>query len=84
MPDRRRDGGRVTPSSHEQIGAAVGHTVETGTFFGSLMAGLLLGWIADHFLDTRPLFIVLGIVIGATAGFWRMWVDYTREDDGGR
>jgi F0F1-type ATP synthase assembly protein I len=72
MPDK--------PSSHEQIGAAVGHTVETGSFFGSLMAGLLLGWIADHFAHTTPLFIVIGIVAGAIIGFWRMWVDYTRED----
>lgn len=69
-------------SSHEQIGDAVGHTVESGAFFGSLMAGFLLGWIADHFLETRPLFIVLGIVTGAVVGFWRMWVTYGRDGSG--
>jgi F0F1-type ATP synthase assembly protein I len=47
------------------------------------MAGLLLGWIADHFAHTRPLFIVIGIAAGAIIGFWRMWVDYTREDPDG-
>lgn len=75
MPDQ--------PSSHEQIGVAVGLTKETGSFFGSLMAGFLLGWIVDHFAHTRPLFIVIGIVAGAIIGFWRMWVDYTREDSDG-
>ena len=47
------------------------------------MAGLLLGWIADHFFDTRPVFIVVGIVAGAVIGFWRMWVTYTGERDRG-
>ncbi len=63
-------------AGHRQIGEAVGETIVSGAFFGSLMAGLLLGWIADHFLDTRPVFIVVGIVAGAVVGFWRMWVDY--------
>jgi F0F1-type ATP synthase assembly protein I len=65
-------------AGHRDIGEAVGHTVASGAFFGSLMAGLLLGWIADRFLDTRPVFIVIGIVAGAVVGFWRMWVDYGR------
>ena len=55
--------------------------METASFFGALMAGLLLGWIADHFLETRPWFIVIGIVTGAVVGFWRMWVDYTKGAD---
>jgi F0F1-type ATP synthase assembly protein I len=75
MPDQ--------PSRSEQIGAAVGHTVDGTAFIGSLLAGLLLGWVADHFADTRPLFILIGIAAGAAIGFWRMWVDYTREDADG-
>jgi len=66
-------------SGHRQMGDAVGQTVVAGSFFGSLMAGLLLGWVADHFLHTRPWFIVIGIVAGAVVGFWRMWVDYGRS-----
>jgi len=72
----------VSASGHRQIGDAVSHTVETGAFFGSLMAGLLLGWIADHFLGTRPVFIVIGIVAGSVIGFWRMWVVYSGGDHG--
>ena len=79
--DRAPGGGRRQPSTHEQIGEAVGHTVETTAFFASLMAGLLLGWIADHFLDTYPAFIVSGIIAGAGVGFWRMWVDYTKGSE---
>jgi F0F1-type ATP synthase assembly protein I len=67
-------------SSHEQIGEAVSHTVETGAFFGSVMAGFLLGFLGDHFLNTRPALIVAGIIAGSVIGFWRMWRVYTRED----
>ncbi|MCJ7726066.1 MAG: AtpZ/AtpI family protein [Acidimicrobiia bacterium] len=76
MPEEPRPS--RSESGHRQIGDAVGHTVEAGAFFGSLMAGFLLGWIADHFFHTRPVFIVIGIIVGAVVGFWRMWVDYGR------
>ena len=66
-------------SPHEEIGRAVTHTVETGAFFGSIMAGLLLGFIGDHFLDTRPALIVAGIITGSVVGFWRMWRVYTQD-----
>jgi len=84
-PERGDDGRAVgrTAAHHEEIGRAVSHTVETGAFFGSLMAGLLLGWLADHFLDTRPVFIIIGIVAGAVIGFWRMWVVYSGGDNSG-
>jgi F0F1-type ATP synthase assembly protein I len=73
------------PSGAAEIAKAAGQSVESLAFFGSLMAGLLVGWVADHFAGTRPVFIVIGIVAGACVGFWRMWVDYTREaGDGGR
>jgi F0F1-type ATP synthase assembly protein I len=84
-PERGDDGRAVSKSAahHEEIGRAVSHTVETGAFFGSLMAGLLLGWLADHFLDTGPIFIVVGIVAGSVVGFWRMWVVYSRGEHSG-
>jgi len=85
VPDVGDNGRTVSRSAahHQEIGQAVSHTVETGAFFGSLMAGLLLGWLADLFLDTRPLFIIIGIVAGSVIGFWRMWVGYTGGDHGG-
>lgn len=84
-PERGDDGRAVNGSAahHEEIGRAVSHTVETGAFLGSLMAGWLLGWLADHFLDTGPVFVVIGIVAGSVIGFWRMWVVYSGGGHGG-
>ena len=71
-------------TTSEQIGEAVGHTVDATAFLGSILAGMLLGWIADSVFDTGPVFIVLGIGIGSVVGFWRMWVTYTGKGRHGR
>lgn len=44
-----------------------------GSFFGSIMAGTLLGWLADRWLDTDPWLVAAGAVAGSVAGFYRMW-----------
>ncbi|MCB2222566.1 MAG: AtpZ/AtpI family protein [Actinobacteria bacterium] len=72
---------RRTETARRQVSRAVGHTVETTSFFGSIMAGLLVGWVADRLAGTDPLFIVIGIVAGFGVGFWKMWVDYTKATD---
>lgn len=33
-----------------------------------LMGGAALGWLADHSLGTLPLFLLLGLLAGATLG----------------
>ena len=48
--------------------------VAGGSFFGSIMSGALLGWLADRLLDTDPWLVTLGIVAGSVTGFWRMWI----------
>ena len=47
--------------------------VAGGSFFGSIMAGTLLGWLADRWLDTDPWLVVVGIIVGSVNGFYRMW-----------
>ena len=47
--------------------------VAGGSFFGSIMAGTLLGWLADRWLDTDPWLLVVGIIVGSVNGFYRMW-----------
>ena len=44
----------------------------SGDFFGSILAGLLLGLLGDLAFDTEPLLVVLGSVVGFSVGFWRM------------
>ena len=42
-------------------------------FYCYIFAGILLGWGADHWLGTDPIFIAVGLVLGAAMGFWRLW-----------
>lgn len=44
-----------------------------GSFFGSVVAGTLLGLGIDAWLDTAPIAVVAGIVLGSYAGFARAW-----------
>lgn len=60
--------------AHEQTTTAVNQGwVEGGSFFGSIMAGTLLGWLGDWVLGTEPWLIVAGIIAGSIAAFYRMW-----------
>jgi hypothetical protein len=43
-------------------------------FYSYILAGVLLGWGADHWLGTGPIFIVIGLVIGSAMGFWKLWL----------
>ncbi len=51
----------------------IGAASESLDFISSIVAGLLLGIGLDWWLDTRPLFIILGIVLGFVAGFYKLW-----------
>ena len=44
-----------------------------GTFFGSILSGSLLGYLADLWLGTDPWLVVTGIIVGSYSGFMRMW-----------
>jgi F0F1-type ATP synthase assembly protein I len=66
---------------HREIGRAAADGVEAASFFASIMAGLLLGFVGDTVLGTRPALIVVGIIAGSVTGFWRMWTIATRDPD---
>ena len=40
------------------------------SLFAAVAAGLLLGWLLDRWLGTRPWLLVVGLVLGAAAGFF--------------
>jgi F0F1-type ATP synthase assembly protein I len=60
---------------HEMTRAA--HGIEASSqsldFISSIVAGLLVGLALDWLIGLRPLFIVIGIVLGFVAGFYKLW-----------
>ena len=40
------------------------------SLFGAVVAGLLLGWLLDRWLDTKPWLLVAGVTLGSIAGFY--------------
>ena len=77
-------------SSHESQGplaassgplAAPSGWSGAGSFVGSILAGTLLGYLADQWLDTRPWLIVAGIVLGSYSGFMKLYRDSAAMED---
>ncbi len=65
---------RALATAHQGAVAAVADGwMAGGSFFGSIMAGTLLGWLVDRWLDTDPWLLITGIIAGAFTGFHRMW-----------
>lgn len=40
------------------------------SLFASVVSGLIVGWLLDRWLKTSPWLLVVGIVLGAAAGFY--------------
>lgn len=70
----------MSGSVHRRVAENVAGSADSTAFFGSIMAGLLLGAIGDKLVGTYPLFVVIGIIAGSIIGFWRMWTIATRDD----
>ena len=52
-----------------------------GDFFGSILAGTLLGFFADRWLGTEPWLVIAGVLLGSYTGFMRMWQHLREMDD---
>lgn len=55
--------------------------IQSGSLIGSVLAGLLLGYLADRWLGTDPWFVVIGILLGSYSGFMKMWQLSKRMED---
>ncbi|MXZ06131.1 MAG: AtpZ/AtpI family protein [Acidimicrobiia bacterium] len=67
--------GNALQSAHKGATAAVTEGwINGGAFFGSIMAGTLLGLAADQWLNTSPWLVVIGIIAGSGSGFYRLWM----------
>jgi ATP synthase protein I len=40
------------------------------SLFGAVVSGLLLGWLLDRWLGTKPWLLVAGVTLGSIAGFY--------------
>lgn len=60
---RRPSGGDQAPPSGLGVGFRIGIEL-----VASLVVGLALGWVFDHFLGTRPWGLIAFFFIGAAAG----------------
>lgn len=66
----------VNPSkgNNNEVAKSIGRYIDLGLQFAIAIAlGLALGWYLDSKLRTTPLFLVLGILLGATSGFLNIY-----------
>ena len=72
-------------STTKQVHSAINDGwMHGGSFFSSLLAGTLLGYFLDQWLNTEPWLVVAGIVLGSYAGFVRVWTYMRNLDDNPR
>lgn len=73
-PVHKLPGSMTRQSATAQIRSAITEgRRDGGSFFGSVVAGTLLGLGIDAWLDTAPVVVIVGIVLGSYAGFARAW-----------
>jgi len=41
------------------------------SLFAAVVSGMLVGWLLDRWLGTKPWLLVVGLVLGAAAGFYQ-------------
>jgi ATP synthase protein I len=42
------------------------------SLFAAVVSGLLIGWLLDRWLGTKPWLLVVGMILGAVAGFFEL------------
>jgi len=52
-----------------------------GSFFGSVLAGTLLGLGLDAWLDTSPYLVIIGVLLGTYSAFARLWQEMKTQPD---
>jgi F0F1-type ATP synthase assembly protein I len=65
--------------SAEPIGDAAAWTVLAYVISGPVLYGGL-GWLADRWLGTKPVFVLVGMLGGMTVGLYTVWVRYGAHD----
>ncbi len=74
MAERAHDNTEPKPTSElTAVAQKVAQGSEAMDFISSVVAGLLLGLGLDWWVGTRPVFTIIGIVLGFVAGFFKLW-----------
>jgi len=85
--DRARSGQareERTPGADSAMGSALGFGLRIGIeLVAALVVGVALGWVADHFLGTRPWGLILFFFLGSAAGMMNAYRAMTRLGYGG-
>lgn len=55
-----------------------------GSFFESIVAGALIGYLLDLWWSTEPWLVITGVVLGSYTGFMRIWAMLKEQDGVGR
>ncbi len=63
-------------SAYAGFGLAMGLSAELVATTG---VGLVLGWLADKALHTRPVFLFVGALMGGVAGVMRLYRTWKRQ-----
>lgn len=68
----------------QQVNSAVNEGwVQGSSFVSSILAGTLLGYLADWWLGTDPWLVVTGVLLGSYSGFLHLW-RWSREVEDAR
>ena len=66
--------GRAAEDRAKQDASALSIFFRVGfELLSTLLVGLAIGWGLDHVLHTRPLFLILFVLLGGVAGMFNVW-----------
>ncbi len=66
--------GRTAEDRAKQDASALSIFFRVGVeLLSTLLVGLAIGWGLDHVLHTRPLFLILFVLLGGVAGMFNVW-----------
>lgn len=55
------------------VAGAAGEGLGTSALIGSVLSGLIIGFLLDRWLDTDPWFTIGFVLLGSYSGFRGMW-----------
>ena len=51
-------------------------------FMVSILACAFIGYWADVYFESKPFGVIIGVILGFSAGFWQVWKTTFKSDEG--